>query len=342
MRRVALSILITMLLLGPSLIIQVEGKTDNLTVILTYPDIEYNIGDEITAQAHIFREGARFDPDTVIFTAGKEYDRHPMSRSSEGLWEGTVQITKERIYSHDAFPIEVKVTADTPEHEWDFDGHLVVVSNIPHLHVSIVLDDNADQLPSEGDQVDFTVTVSHGDQFIDPDPGSLRVWVTADDHDFNEDLTVARRSDGIYGGTFTVPSNIGMDIYLKMWAQAYFTGDLETEDDHSVAYIYLRRYSTWVQYISSNDTRTNCEIFVRDLEGIPVANAPITLNLTYRDSENELVVNYSNLTTDPHGIAPMQVSVEDVGPQFEGVIVLGEISVRGYLQRFYFWVVNPD
>jgi hypothetical protein len=341
LRWVALSVFIALLLLCPALFIQVEGTTDSLTVILTYPDIDYNIGDEITAQAHIFREGARIDPDTIIFTAGVNYDRYPMSRSSEGLWEGTVQITKERIYHHHSFPIEVKVTADTPEHEWDFDSHLVFVSNIPHLHVNIYLDDNADQLPSEGDQVDFTVTVSHGDKFMDPDPGTLRVWVTAENHDFYENLTVVRRSDGIYDGTFTVPSDIRTDIYLRMWAKAYFTGDIETEDDLSVADMYLRRYTIWVQYIDSDDTKANCEILVRDLEGTPVANAPITLNLTYRDTEDELVVISSNLTTGPHGIAQLEVPMEGISPHSWGVAVLGEISINGYVQRLYFSVPNP-
>ena len=125
MRRVALSIIITMLLLAPTLFIQGEAKTDPLTVILTYPDVEYNIGDNIVARAHVFRGGEMGEPDVVIFTAGKEYDRYPMSRVSKGLWEGTVQITKDRIDYHNDFPIEVSITVDTPDHEWDFDSHLV-------------------------------------------------------------------------------------------------------------------------------------------------------------------------------------------------------------------------
>ena len=347
MRRVALSILITMLLLGPSLYIQVDGMNQPLTVILTYPDIEYNIGDEITAQAHIFRDGARFDPDTVIFTAGKGYDRHPMSRSSIGLWEGTVLITKERITYHDSFPLEVEVTADTLEHEWDFDSHLVYVSNIPHLHVNMYLDDDGDLLPSAGDIVDFTVTVSHGDQFVDPDPGTLMVYINDHDDDFTEDITIVRRSAGVYDGTFNIPSDIQHDIMFRLWAEANYTGEIRTENERSVADIYLRRYSIWVKQVEFGESKVKLEIHVVDLEGAPVTNALMTLNYSYRDADDEIVTIESNLTTGPDGIAPFEVPtniVEDsrIEGLKIGVLILGEISVNGFSQRLGFWATNPD
>ena len=342
MRRVALSILITMLLLGPSLLIQVEGKTQPLTVIVTYPDIEYNIGDEITAQAHIFREGARFDPDTVIFTAGKGYDRHPMARSSIGLWEGTVLITKERITYHDSFPIEVEVTADTLEHEWDFDSHLVWVSDIPHLHVNMYLDDDGELLPSAGDLVDFTITVSHGDQFVDPDPGTLMVYVNDQDDDFKENITVVRRFAGVYDGTFLVPSDIQHDKFFRLWAEANYTGEIETENERSVANIYLRSYSIWVEQIGFDESKVKLEIHVVDLEGAPVASAPMTLNMTYWDADDKIVSIESNLTTGPDGIVPFEVPTEIARSQSFGMWISGEISVNGYTQTMGVGVLNPD
>jgi hypothetical protein len=342
LRRVALSILITMLLIGPSIFIQVEGRTQPLTVILTYPDIEYNLGDEITAQAHIFRQGARFDPDTVRFTAGKDYDRHPMSRTSIGLWEGTVQITREQIYSHNAFPIEVEATAETLEHEWDVDSHLVWVSHIPHLHVNMYLDDAGDQLPSAGDLVDFTVTVSHGNKFVDPDPGDIRAYVTAEEDEFTEDLTVVRRSEGVYGGAFVVPHDVQHDIYFRIWVEVDYTGEIDTENIRAGANIYMKRYSIWVQQVDYGEENVKLEINVVDLEGTPVSNASLMLNMTYGDADDEIVSIISNKTTGPDGITPFEVPTIIVEDSIYGVFIHGEISVNGFSQRWGFWVADPD
>ena len=337
-----MSALITMLLLSPTLFTQVEGKNEPLTVILTYPDVEYHIGDEVTARAHIFRGGVRIDPDVVVFTAGKEYDRYPMSRSAKGLWEGTVQITKDRIYHYDYFPIEISITVDTPEHEWDFDGRLVYVSNLPHLHVNMYIDDDEDQLPSPGDPVDFTVTVSHGDRFVDPDPGTLRVWVAKGDHANTEDLTVVRRSAGVYDGTYVLPSDIQQDMFFSLRVEANYTGDIDTESMNWDADMYLRRYTTWVQHVEADGTKANVEIHVVDHEGAPVANAPIALYVSYRNADGEYVDTSVNLTTGPNGMAPLQFQIEDVDPHFRGPFVIGNITVNGYVQRLAFWVPNPD
>jgi hypothetical protein len=311
-------------------------------VILTWFEGDYHIGDELTAQAHIFRDGERFDPDTIRFTAGKDYSRVAMRRLARGLWEGTIRIMEEQIYNHDNYPIEVQVTADTPEHEWDFDSHLVWVRGIPHLHVDLSINDDKDLLAAPGDDVEFTVTVSHGDQFVDPDYESLNVWAEKGYDIFYDSLRVSRRSTGVYDGVFTVPSEISQEIVFRLRAKANYTGDIDTESDGSIERIYIRKYATWVHHIAYDSSKAYVDFMVHDIDGTPVANAPIDLNWTFWDKDDNVSTIELSTMTGSEGIAPLEIPMDVLGNKSDYNFADGQIEMNGFVQRVSLWIPNLD
>jgi len=344
MRRVASLLLIAIVMASPWLVGDTSGGSEPLTVIVTYPNGEYRVGDVVIARAYIFRNGERFDPDEVEFTAGADYIEYPMERLTGGLYEGSVRITEDQVdrsVLSASFPIEVTVKAETPEFEWTWDYKYIRVLDVPHFHVYGHVEDPGDLTPEPGQAVEFWVTTTYGNRFADPDEGSLRAWVNASLVPFSEEISMTRVSEGNFRGTFTVPDDLTSDGEYTIRVTADRTGTNGLEHDRYWESIYLKYFDVWFRHLVQTDNPLIPQVYVCDMDGDPVEGAELAVNVTYIDLAGQWVRRQVNVTTDAGGLANLGIDHSDINSSFWGIYADGECSANGRTQQVSVWGENP-
>ena len=120
MRKIIIAVLISIIVIS-SIPLTSIARTERsaLTVVLTYPDAEYSVGDVVQVQAHVFRHSSRFDPDVIDFRIGVDLRQLSMERMSPGLYEADLEILEPDLNQLNNLRLEINVTRSGPPPEMD-------------------------------------------------------------------------------------------------------------------------------------------------------------------------------------------------------------------------------
>ncbi len=312
------------------------GIDGPLRVFVTYEDEDYYIGDDVTIQIHVFKDGARLDPDKITFKLAHSNRYVVASRVSVGLYEAIFKILTTDV-DDDSLPFQTGVHFGL-ENDIDY-GH-IWIEGIPDLFINLIVPDIVDRTVVPGQEVEFIIKVTCLNQLVDPDPGSLNVSVRETEGPLFEELSVVRKAQGIYEGVYRIPESIKDDTYFKFWAEATYSKSNWTESYSAASTVHVQLLYIWYHYIQIQENNSVVDLHFFYKDGSRVANADIILYYTYWDTENEYKVTWHNLTTNESGVARLEMDYPDIGSHRRYINAFGTIEKDGLRQDFY--VLAPN
>jgi hypothetical protein len=306
------------------------GFSGPLRVFITYPEEDYYIGDDVTVQMHVFKDGARIDPDKITFKLGHSNRYIVTSRVSVGLYESTFKILTTDV-DDDWLPFQTGVHFGS-ENDMDY-GH-IWIEGIRELFINLIVPNIVGETVVPGQEVDFIIKVTCLNQFVDPDPGSLNVSVRGEEGPLYEELSVVMKAQGIYEGSYRIPESIQDDTYLKFWAEASYSQSNWTLSDVDTITVHVQLLYFWYHYIQVQETNSVVDLHVFHKDGARVANADIIFNYSYTDTENEYKFVWQNLTTNESGVARLEMDYPDIGSHRRFINGIGKVEKDGLSQDF--------
>jgi hypothetical protein len=88
---------------------------------ITYPVGDYEIGDTVEFQVHVFSEGEYVEPDSVNATVGPGSDNPldvELTKTGNGFFEGSTTISKDNVASESVY-LRISAAAEYNGHEID-------------------------------------------------------------------------------------------------------------------------------------------------------------------------------------------------------------------------------
>ncbi len=315
-----------------------------LTVIVTYPDEEYSIGDEVVINAHVFMNSERFDPDVIELEIGTDAREMTPVRVSTGLYEAKVVIIESEIteWSGRYLRINTGVSISDPGEQFDWDHTRIDIGPQPPLLVVKVFGPNDYHTDSnDGHVLNYLITISYDGELVDPDPGSLEVEIRELGSTTRPELEARRIAKGMFVGSYTLPEDNDEAIHWIFVLADYSVGGKVLEQEGGKVVTYTP-FQVWANYHNQGDKRTSFHIFVHDGNEMPVVNAGIWFNATYRTKQwDDQSFAYSQ-RTDEEGVAHFLVSYQDIDPYSDGFYIRGEIKKDTITQRLVLYIPNQN
>jgi hypothetical protein len=313
------------------------GDGHPLAVFTTWPDEIYRLGSEVTITVHVFKAGEYHDSDIVGMGVGAQLRSVDLTRVGVGRHEGTFIVEEQDCRPTPVITVLAWVRDLGPPEIEAVDWSHFYVEDIFPLGVDIYLPHSKDQFPVPGQTVEFEVLFSHMGEPVDQGLNNLSVILNKS-MIHERELEVSRIDTGRYSGCFTVPDNIRLGIFYRLYAAADYTHGNFTVEGERTRQINVDFFRVWVHGLEVSEDKAILETYVLDTIGKAVENATISL-LDYRPEEpipTEVAV------TDADGRASFEVEVPDLDPQMDGFNVYGQVESSSYTQRFQGRVVLGD
>ena len=303
-----------------------------LAVYITFPDDPYEIGSDVPVTVHVFREGVRHDPGEVNLTVGEANREIPLTRQSEGLYNGTFTIGEEDIF-WGLVPINAVARDGTDPVEEAFASKSILPRSLDRLKVTIVTPDDGTDVYGPGETIEFTVEVTFDGAPVEPDEGTLLAeYMDAEWNSIPVDL--APVSTGVYGAAIEVPDGLNESMAYDVAVMAEYTPADQTysaEDYHS---FYIDFLVLWLHYGEVTLTRTVFDIYVLDLDLGAVEGANVSFEYSYRDASFEDVTRQLAGTTDGDGKSPFTLEYPDISSGMMYMQLSGRAEAAGMTQVF--------
>ncbi len=310
------------------------GYDSGLAVFITYPDGEYDIGDDLIVTVHVFYAGEYHTPNKVSIDVGETSRDVGLTEESTGRYKGVVTIADDDLdedgdLSIDATARDTGILWDNLAYDWAY----ITTMAGTGLDVEVRILDPMDMYPGPGDDVEFQVLITYRDSPTDPDSDSLEVVYT-DPAENEHDLDVTRVGTGIFEGTFAVPSGLRESSVYTIWAEAEYTPGTRTLSEDMGMDVDVQFFDIWAHIVSVTPSTTEMEIYVLGLDGTAVEGAQVDLDWIYEDDAEDERTGSSSGTTDADGNASFSVTYTDLGKDAHSVGMSGSAVSGGYTQLF--------
>ena len=305
-----------------------------LAVFMTYPDGEYDVGDDLIVTVHIFREGVYHIPDVVTLAVDSADRTIGLTEEAEGRYKGVVTIadTDLNIYG------DLELSADVTDGSgiWrDQASDWAWISTMAGSGFDVVvrLVEAIDLYPSPGQDVEFRVHVTHRGEPVDPDADTLEVGYM--DPGGNEhELEVARIGTGLFEGTLTVPASLKESSVYELWAGAEYTPDSITLDGEDGEELYVQFYTVWAHITDVTPSESSVDVYALNLDGTLIEGATVNVDWLYADDAWDEIEDSTSGTTGADGKASFTLEYTDLGKDAYTVDVSGRVSHGGFTQLF--------
>jgi hypothetical protein len=310
------------------------GQNSSLAVFITYPDGEYDVGDDVIITVHVFRGGEYYDPDSVSLTVGAEDREIGLTPQETGKFKGVVTIQDDDLSSLGTMRTKAEATYFVQIFSWSANDHI----NIPTLvwrsfDVDVLVPDAMDLFPQPGQEVEFVVDLRYRGSPVDPDADTLMVQ-SIDPSDNTGPITVSRVATGRFQGTFTVPEGLKESSIYTIDAEAEYTRDFTTFDDEDDVDVSVDFFDVWAHILDVTTSEADVEFMVLDGDGNPVSGATVEVEHSYFDEDWNNLGDSQSEDTDGDGFATFTFEYPVIGPQWWRVDVEGRVSSGGLTQIF--------
>ena len=316
------------------------GTENSLAVFITYPYGDYEIGSQVNVTVHVFQAGEYFDPDGVdleIRESGKYVD---LTRTATGVYTGSFVIVWEDLSDYlgvyldaDADPISGYSVRDT----------VLVDTVYSRFQVySIWLTPVEGEL-RPGQDITLEVQATYQGEFVDPDPGSIRVHVH--DHDTEGDpinLDTTRIGVGRYRASTSLPDDATSSALFEVGVSANLTitiptahGDEEYTDSTGGWRSYgMDLFDVWGNLKEVSRDEILVDLYVRDDDGLPVVDADVSLEFSYMaEWWNKIPFGTEDGQTDENGSLATIIDLSDVPDNAGTIWVEGNVTSDGSFQE---------
>ncbi|MCK4969161.1 MAG: hypothetical protein KAS77_01490, partial [Thermoplasmata archaeon] len=307
------------------------GSDNPLAVFLTVPGGEYDIGSEVTVGIWVYKEGVPYDAPLVIFEVGQYYDARSVNVSHVGMgeFESTFTIEEDDLGSISSVYIRAGVWEGTGYWD-DYAGDSTYIY-LPELEIDLQLTDPADQFTAPGRLVEFQVSTRFKGVPVDPDPGTLVVkLIDAAGKDF--EMMTDRVDTGEYEGSCSISTFQKASEVYEIQAEAKYTWHSTTQTAIDVVTLWSDFYQVYVNVVESSIHGCELEIHTLDMEGDPLIDARVILNITYFDDAKEVISIKVSDYTDLDGKAGFREPFTAVGQDETHVYIYGNVTLMGLTQ----------
>lgn len=305
-----------------------------LAVFMTYPDGEYDVGDDLIVTVHIFREGVYHIPDVVTLAVDSADRTIGLTEEAEGRYKGVVTIadTDLNIYG------DLELSADVTDGSgiWrDMASDWAWISTMAGsgFEVAVRLVEAIDLYPSPGQDVEFRVHVTHRGEPVDPDADTLEVGYK-DPAGNEHELEVARIGTGLFEGTLTVPASLKESSVYELLAGAEYTPDSITLDGEDSEELYVQFYTVWAHITDVTPSESSLDVYTLNLDGTLIEGATVNVDWLYADDAWEEIEDSTSGATGADGKASFTLEYTDLGKDAYEVEISGRVSHGGFTQLF--------
>ena len=307
-----------------------------LAVFITYPDGEYDVGDDLIVTVHVFREGVYYspDPDDITLTV-EESDREiGLTEESEGRFKGIVTIAETDLDSGGDLELYAEVIegfgmlADSAS-DWKW----ISTEAGAGFDVALRLAEAVDIYPAPGDDVEFRVHVTHGGDPVDPDTDTLVVGYE-DPGGTERELDMTRIGTGLFEGTLTIPANLKESSIYEMWAGAEYTDGSITLDGDDYEEIYVQFYNVWAHITDVTPSTASVDVYAINQDGTLIEGATVNVDWVYEDDAQDDIEDSTSGVTGADGKASFAIAYTDLGKDAYAVEISGRVVHDGFTQLF--------
>ena len=279
-----------------------------LAVFMTYPEGEYDVGDDLIVTVHVFRDGEYHTPDGVTLTIDNADRTIGLTEEAEGRYKGVVTIADTDLSSWG----DLDLTAQT----WDGSGwwqdeatDYKWISTLAGsgFDVAMRLVDAIDLYPGPGQDVEFLVHVTHRGDAVDPDSDTLEVgYMDPADNDY--ELTVTRIGTGLFEGTFTVPASLKESSVYTLTTYAEYTPESIILDGSDYEELYVQFFHVWAHIIDVTPSTSSLDIFALNLDGTLIEGATVNVDWVYEDDAEDDIEDSTSGVTGADGKASFAIA----------------------------------
>ncbi|MCK5253732.1 MAG: hypothetical protein KAQ96_12320, partial [Thermoplasmata archaeon] len=284
-----------------------------LAVFMTFPDEEYDVGDDLIVTVHVFREGEYHTPDLVELTVDSADRTIGLTEEAEGRYKGVVTIADTDLDSDG----DMQLSADAYDgtgfwRDQASDWKWISTQAGSGFDVALRLVEAIDIYPSPGQDVEFRVHVTHRDEPVDPDADTLEVGYM-DPAGNEHELEVARIGTGLFDGTLTVPASLKESSVYEIWAAAEYTPDSITLEGEDSEELYVQFYTVWAHITDVTPSESSVDIYALNLDGTLIEGATVNVDWLYADDAWDEIEDSTSGTTGADGKASFTLEYTDLG-----------------------------
>jgi hypothetical protein len=298
-----------------------------MAVFMTYPDGEYDVGDDIIVTVHVFRSGEYYTPDLVTLTVDSADRTIGLTEESEGRYRGVMTIADTDLDTWG----DLELTAEVSDgsglwRDQASDWQWISTMAGSGFDVALRVD------------VEFRVHVTYRGDPVDPDTDSLVVGYL-DPAETEHDLEVTRVGTGLFEGIFTIPSSLKESSEYEMWASADYTPDSITLEDDDYEDLYVQFYNTWAHITDVTPSDASVDIYALNLDGTLIEGATVNVDWVYADDAWDDIEDSASGVTGADGKASFAIEYTDLGKDASEVDVSGRVTHDGFTQLFEGYIV---
>ncbi len=328
-----LIVLLTLMAMAPSVSAGLSWNS-GLAVFMTYPDGEYDVGDDLIVTVHVFREGEYHTPDSVELTVDGSGRTIGLTEEATGRYKGVVTIADTDLDTAG----DLELSADVADgmglwRDQASDWQWITTEAGTGFEVALRLVEAVDLYPLPGDEVEFQVHVTHRGDPVDPDTDTLVVGYL-DPIGTEHELEVTRVATGVFEGTLEIPLSVRESSVYEMMAEAEHTPDGITLYGDDYEEVYVQFLNVWAHITDVTPSAASVDVYVLNLDGTLAEGATVNVDWVYENDAEEDVEDSASGTTDSTGKASFALEYTDLGKDAYSVDVSGRTTYGVYTQLF--------
>jgi hypothetical protein len=303
-----------------------------MALFITYPDQEFDVGDDMIVTVHAFYEGEYFDPNSLLLTLGESGRDIGLTKAQTGRYQGVVSIQEGDVDEDgDLWVLTEGSNPGFPFSDSARDDVWINTAASLGFDVDIAMADTMDIFPAPGDDVEFEVVLTYRDSPVDADADTLYV-AYVDPAETETELTVTRVGTGQYEGVFTIPASLKESTGYDLWAEAEYTVDSIVLDDATGVDVTVEFYDIWVNVGEVTPAQAAIDLYVLEPSGGPLEGATVTIEWTYQDDAWDDKTGTDSGTTDANGMTSLTLAYIDLGKDAWEVTIEGRATYDGLTQ----------
>ena len=328
MRRLLLLSMTILVLAGLSMVVVADTGPGTEWYLVAIDDDEiHGVGEQVNVTVHVFSEGEYADPPNITFLIGINDRAVNLTKVGVGLFIAELNVSFEDLENDRLLEYNCFINGTDGESLGRAHGGIPTRRWNAFL-VDWIFIDPVDENPKPGQVVEFLGHVTFMGEPVDPDD---IVSFYMDISDVRQNLVPLRLAKGLYSFNHTLPGQAQEDFSFHLVLEANLTNGTRFYSAYVVKRFSIDVFQVWAEISNRTDRGAHVELWVTDMEGIPVQGAKVDLEASlYGDGRSDDVI--INDTTDAQGRVLFDVSRYNRNGYYE-LYFDGTVSANGLVQH---------
>jgi hypothetical protein len=335
LRALLATILMLAVVMSPAVFAE---DSDAYHLVITYPDQEYGVDDEVDVTVHVFEKASYASVDSVTFmVVDSEFDMREieMTETGTGQWTGTFTIVEGDITDLGFYKyVSMAATAEVESLTVEETAGTITIPTTEEATETLGITSSMDPpgvYMGPGESKTITWEIRYNNQLVTPATLEGNVYEGSGSDAFSP----TQQSTGVYTYEYTMPNGPrSMEVDLNL--DATYEAGSDTVEGESDVDLFLNFLHVWAKKAAVSATTASFDLFVSNMTGAPVEAAAINLDFYYEDDDFNDQMGSANGTTDVEGRATVDLAYNDLGDAATTVDIDGKVVGQGKEQALEF------